>query len=504
MKPGLLSHLTGRSAASWGAGLRRRVRLASRRQRAKKTRRLQPALPDGPQAPHSAAFLRLLHRAYSHSSSVGHFWMRRVCPAGIGLAAVLLVAGVLGLGQPRESVYELFSLAFGMGLLSLPLVLLRRARVTARREIARHATVGETMRYTLHVSNAGRRRLRRAWLMETAPDARPGLAEFSQQREPGEEERNGFDRMFAYYRWQWLMSRKLLFCGGGSPDELDLAAGGQGQVTVELTPQRRGVIRLNDLRVLLPDPLRLFQRCRKVAAPAATLTVLPRRYPLPPIELPGTARFQIGSETTGNAIGNAGEFVGLRDYRQGDPLRQIHWKSWARTGRPITKELEDTHYPHYGLVLDTFPNDGAGAVFEDAVAVAASFAATIDTRESLLDLMFIKDQAHIVTAGRGLARAEKLLEVLAAVEPEAVPGFDVLARLVLRHRDELTSCLVIFAGWDDTRATFLRSLTRGGITCAAIIVGPGPAPPGLPGPWVQSGQLARDLRRLPARLAPPI
>jgi len=460
----------------------------------------QPASASAPHAPHSAAFLRLLHRSYFHSSSIGHFFMRRLRPAGIGLAAVLLLGGILGLGQPRESVYELFSLAFGLGLLGLPLAWLRRARVTARREIARHATVGETIRYTLHVRNSGQRRVRRAWLVETAPDSRPDLTEFSLQREPGEEERNGFDRMFAYYRWQWLMNRKRLFSGGTSPEELNLAGGGQCQVTVELTPQRRGVIRLNDLRVLLPDPLSLFQRCRKVTAPAATLTVLPRRYPLPPIELPGSARFQIGGEMTGNAIGNSGEFVGLRDYRPGDPLRQIHWKSWARIGRPIVKELEDTYYPHYGLVLDTFPNGGAGAVFEDAVAVAASFAATIDTRESLLDLMFIKDRAHIVTAGRGLARAEKLLEVLAAVEPEAAPGFDVLARLVLRHRDELTSCLVIFAGWDDVRADFLRSLARGGITCAPIIIGNGSPPAGHPGHWVQCGHLARDLRRLPARL----
>jgi uncharacterized protein (DUF58 family) len=459
--------------------------------------------PPVPHAPPSAALPRWLHPAYFHGSSVGQFCLRRVCPAGHCLAAVLLLGSILALGQPRESVYELFSLACGMGLLALPLVWLRRAAVTARREMPRHATVGEPLRYTLHVTNHGHRRLRRAWLVESAPDARPSLAEFSLQREPGEDERNKFDRTFAYYRWQWLMSRKRWFDGGASPEELELAAGAQGQVTVELTPQRRGVIRLNDLRVLLPDPLCLLQRCRKVAAPAATLTVLPRRYPLPPIELPGHARFQVGGEMTGNAIGNAGEFVGLRDYRPGDPLRQIHWKSWARTGRPIVKELEDTHYPHYGLVLDTFPNDGASAVFEDAIAVAASFAATIDTRDSLLDLMFIKDQAHLVTAGRGLARAEKLLEVLAAVQPEAAPGFDVLARLVLRHRDELTSCLVIFAGWDDTRASFLRTLARGGLVCAAIIVGKAPAPADLPGHWVQSGHLARDLRRLPTRLMPP-
>jgi uncharacterized protein (DUF58 family) len=196
----------------------------------------------------------------------------------------------------------------------------------------------------------------------------------------------------------------------------------------------------------------------------------------------------------------SGEFVGLREYRPGDPLRLIHWKSWARTGRPIVKELEDTFYPRYGLILDTLSPGGADAAFEDAVSVAASFAAAIDTRESLLDLMFVKNEAHIVTAGRGLERAEKLLEVLAGVTPERTTDFTALASLVIRHRDDLTSCLVILNGWDETRSEFLTTLTRTGIVCAPVIIGKGPPPAGVPGHWLESGHIARDLKRLPTRL----
>jgi uncharacterized protein (DUF58 family) len=267
-----------------------------------------------------------------------------------------------------------------------------------------------------------------------------------------------------------------------------------------VTPLRRGVIRFDDLRLLLPDPFGLFQRCRKVKAPAATLLVLPRRFPLPPIELPGGAAFKITGEANTNAIGTSGEFVGLRDYRPGDPLRQIHWKSWARTGRPIVKELEDTYYPRYGLILDTLSCDRSDQQFEEAISVAASFASSIDTSESLLDLMFIKNEAHLVTAGRGLERAEKLLEVLAGVTPERTENYQALAQLVLRHRGDLTSCLVIFNGWDDAKARFLQTLTRNAVICAPLVIGTGPAPAGVPGHWLESGNLARDLRRLPTRL----
>jgi uncharacterized protein (DUF58 family) len=413
---------------------------------------------------------------------------------------VFVLSACLGIGHSRSSIYQLFSLCMGMVIIGVPWAMSRRATVEAKREMPRFATAGEPLRYTVRVWQHRKRRLSQAWLADTPPDPRPSLEDFSILREPGEEERNAFDRRFAYFRWQWLLMRNRLFTGGFGSKVLDLKRGEELRQTLEITPLRRGVIRLDDLRVLLPDPFGLFQRCRKVKAPAATLTVLPRRYPLPPIELPGAAAFKISGEANTNSIGNSGEFVGLRDYRPGDSLRQIHWKSWARTGKPIVKELEDTFYPRYGLIVDTLACERSDQTFEETISVAASFAAAIDTNESLLDLMFIKNKAHLVTAGRGLERAEKLLEVLAGVSPERRENFKALANLVLRHRDDLSACLVIFNGWDESRAEFLKILSGAGIVCAPIIIGVGPAPAGVPGPWLESGHIARDLLRLPTRL----
>jgi uncharacterized protein (DUF58 family) len=461
-----------------------------------------PPLPISIEIPEKRArFNRWLHRSYHQTTGLHHFISRRLRPAGIALALVFVLATCLGLGHQRNSVYQLLSLSFAMMLLGLFSAMIRRAKLEARREVPRYGTVGEPFRYGVQIQNTGKRVLRRAWLSESPPDPRPALVDFCVLKEPGEEERNPFDRNLVYFRWQWLLLRNRLFTEIPSRSEVCLKPGHQTRVFMEITPLRRGVIRMHDLRVMLPDPFGLFQKCPKVKAPAATLIVLPRRFPLPPIELPGGAAFKITGETNTNTIGNSGEFVGLRDYRPGDPLRQIHWKSWARTGRPIVKELEDTHYPRFGLILDTLSTERSDATFEEAVSVAASFAASLDTNESLLDLMFVKNEAHIVTVGRGVERAEKLLEILAGVSPERTPDFKPLVRLVLRHRDDLTSCLVIFNGWNEDRAEFLRDLTQGGVLCVPIIVGKGPKPAGAPGHWLESGQIARDLKRLPNRLS---
>ena len=135
-----------------------------------------------------------------------------------------------------------------------------------------------------------------------------------------------------------------------------------------------------------------------------------------------------------------------------------------------------------------------------AVSVAASFVVAVDARESLIDLMFIAGHERVVTAGQGIARAETLLEVLAGVESAEEEDFDLLARLVLRHADDLAGCLCVFAGWSAARARLLERLNRAGIETSALVVCR-EKPAAVPRcHFVRSGELAKDLLTLPREL----
>lgn len=443
----------------------------------------------------------ILHPLYHRGSSVQHWFGRRIRPAGVGALLMVSLASFLSVGQPKDPIFQIFCFSLGLVTLSLTWTFFRRAKLSVSLEIPRHATAGEPLRYSIRVDNTGKRKLRGARLIQTPPDPRPCFAEFAHTPEPGEEERNLFDRTMVFYRWQWLKARKGGFISRESRETFGLAPGESRRVFMELTPARRGVIPMGDVRALLPDPLGFFQKCSRTAATPARLVVLPERHRLPPLVMPGSAAFRIGGEETSNSIGSAGEFVGLRDYRPGDPLRQIHWKSWAHTGRPMVKELEDTFYPRYALVLDTFPGSPDSSVFEEMVSVGASFIVGLERSESLLDLMFIAGEAHTVTAGRGMDRTEKLLEVLAGVELEHGAQLDLLAQTVIRHREKMTSCLLVLNGWDETRANFVKTLLKATIPCVPLIIGNGTAPPGVIGHWLESGEIARDLMRLPTRLS---
>lgn len=419
----------------------------------------------------------------------------------MGALLVVSLGSFLSVGQPKDPIFQIFCFSLGLVMMSFTWTLFRRAKLSAALELPRHATAGEPLRYAVRLENIGKRKLQSARLTQTPPDPRPSFAEFAGTPEPGEEERNLFDRKMVYYRWQWLTARKGGFTARESRETLSLAPGENVRISMELTPSRRGVIPMGDIRALLPDPLGFFQKCSRIKSTPARLVVLPKRYRLPSFSMPGSAAFRIGGEETSNAIGSAGEFVGLREYRPGDPLRQIHWKSWAHTGRPMVKELEDNFFPRYALVLDTFPGSPDTAVFEEMVSVAASFIVGLDRSESLLDLMFIAGEAHTVTAGRGMERTEKLLEVLAGVEVEHSAQLDLLAQTVIRHREKMTSCLLVLNGWDESREDFVKTLLKAAIPCVPLVIGTGTAPPGVIGHWLERGEIDRDLLRLPTMLS---
>lgn len=448
-----------------------------------------------------ATLRSLLYPGYRHGGRVNRFLRVRLRPAGIGLLLVLLAVACIAAGNISPPVLRLLSFCLLLGLLSLLALAFRRAPLEAVRRLPEHATTGETVRIRYQLRHRGRRRLRRAWLIEAAPEPQPTRRQFLLAREPGAKQRNWFDRTLSYDCWNWLREQLRSFESHASPQPLDLHPGQSARFVTALTPNRRGLIHLRDLRVLLPDPLGFFQRSRRVPCPDATLVVLPKRHRLPDLELPGAARLQPGGDAVARQPGASGEFVGLREYRPGDPLRLIHWKSWARTGQPIVKELEDLYFPRHGLLLDTCPADDDAELFEAAVSVAASFVASVDTRECLIDLMFIAGRERVLSAGRGTGRTEQLLEALAAVEPSAKPDEPTLERLVLRHREDLAGCLAVFAGWKPRHARLVDHLRAAGLETSALVVCREPAESVGPGiHFLRLDTLAAEMLKLPARL----
>ena len=260
-----------------------------------------------------------------------------------------------------------------------------------------------------------------------------------------------------------------------------LAPRGETEVIGEIMPLRRGLLPFQTLTVACPDPFGLVNRCQRLVLPQ-TVLILPKRYEIPQIELPGARRHQAGGLALAAAVGDSEEFRALREYRPGDPLRKIHWKSWAKTGRPIVKESQSEYSMRHALILDTFQADQdsewiteeAAEVMEEAIAIAASFACALQTggqaQESLLDTVFVGLQAHCFTIGRGFGHTEKLLTLLAAVQPCRDKSFDSLLPVVQAQMSRLSGCICILLDWDRDRQTLIKQLQAAGIPTLVLIV----------------------------------
>jgi uncharacterized protein (DUF58 family) len=411
---------------------------------------------------------RLVYALLRAFSALDHALRERLTTAGwlaFGAAGVALAAG---LDTTKNAAYQAGALLAALMLLAWLASLLFRARVEARRELPRYATAGEPFSYAIEIANRGARALEGATLRERVADPRPTYAAWRAAREPGEERRNWFDRNMGYFRWRWLIERRA---PGRPPEEPvpALAPGERRRVRLALTPRRRGRIELAGLSLARTDPLGLVRGLARVQLPAR-LIALPRRYRLPPIALPGRRKHQPGGVTLAASVGDSEEFLALREYRPGDPLQHIHWKSFARTGRPIVKEFQDEFFERHALVLDTGSRTSEDAAFEDAVAVAASFVYTLDTQECLLDLLFVGGEVRHYVSGRGQLHAEQMLEALAGVGPSAPDAFEGLARAALAERAQLASCILVFVAWDEARRRLAETLAACGIEVRAILV----------------------------------
>lgn len=403
-------------------------------------------------------------------TSFDRFLRERLTGAGKLAAISAFMAAIVGLDTHQSLASQVFTLLAAMLALSAALALMFRARIEVRRNLPRFATAGEELTYRVTIGNAGKRPLADLEVRERFAGLRPSYAEFQRARDPRELKRNWVDRKGGYFRWRHLVRSRLperIALNAGAALNL-LPPGARAQVRASLVPRRRGVLAFAGIDLVCPDLLGLVYGRARVPLPER-LVVLPKRYRLPQVLLPAQRLLQPGGHALASSIGDSEEFLALREYRPGDSLRRVHWKSFARTGEPVVKEYESEFFERHALVLDT----GAAVEsesFEEAVSIAASFVYTIDTQESLLDLVFVAGEPECHTAGRGEASSVHLLEILAGLGPSSPEKFAQLASEVMAKRGTLSSAIFVLLSWDEARGKLVSALSAAGLGVRVLLV----------------------------------
>jgi uncharacterized protein (DUF58 family) len=204
------------------------------------------------------------------------------------------------------------------------------------------------------------------------------------------------------------------------------------------------------------------------------LLVYPRFNHLDKLEIPVGKRYQPGGIALTSSLGESTEFIGNREFREGDNPRNIHWRSWARTGKPVVKEFQEEYFCRVALLLDTFvpPKSAISAyeAFESAISVSASVADYLSRQEYIIDIFAAGPNIYYMQAGRSLAYLENILDLLACLDVCPTDPFDKLEPVLMENLSLITTVVTVFLDWDYRREKLVRMITDLGTAVKVIIV----------------------------------
>jgi uncharacterized protein (DUF58 family) len=135
---------------------------------------------------------------------------------------------------------------------------------------------------------------------------------------------------------------------------------------------RRGLHSFPPLELNSKGPFGFAATRRTLEAPDQVL-IYPYYHPLERLRMLETREL---AERQTSRVGIGTQVVGTREYRPGDSLRQIHWRSTARAGKLVVKEFAEEDQPSLTLALDLSTGgtlgEGKHSTFETAIRIAAT------------------------------------------------------------------------------------------------------------------------------------
>lgn len=405
---------------------------------------------------------RYIYVAFRWGYGVQRWLLQHLTPLGCGVLGMALISGVIGLGSSQSLCHLLFFLSLSLLLLASLARRFVQISFNIDRLLPRFGTVGESLGYGITLKNLTAHVQPGLQFTESIPNEYPTLSEFLQIR--------------AQYSmgWQWFKMvqqtvEKRQWAIAPLTEIPTIGARGKSEVTCDILPLKRGRLCLSTPTLMATDPLGLLYR-RVNYTHEQSVCILPQRYELPPMFSANHRAYQMGDAVLTSSVGESLEFRALRDYRPGDPTNKIHWKSWAKVGKPIVKEQQDESAVHHGLILDTFYPEAYSELFEEMLAIATSILMQSQGDSALLDVIFAAEALRCVTAGPGARKKELLLELMATINPCQSLLFQDLIPLAQSRLPRLSSCVCLLIQWDQTRQSFLENIAQCNLPMKVIVL----------------------------------
>jgi uncharacterized protein (DUF58 family) len=242
---------------------------------------------------------------------------------------------------------------------------------------------------------------------------------------------------------------------------------GVREIDYKVRSDLRGRFAIGPLSIRITDPFGLVELARSFTI-TDTLTVTPEVVALPHVRLSG--EWSGGGESRTRSVAAAGDDdVAPREYRQGDDLRRVHWRSTARYGELMVRREEQQWQSRGALLLDTRKSahrgEGPRSSFETAVSAAASIGVHL-AREGL-GLRLVTDLGPQHLTDDGLSHS--LLDALAVVRQSPARSLESgIGALRQGGGDGLI--VAVLGALEEADARQLARLRHGSVTGVAVLL----------------------------------
>ena len=248
----------------------------------------------------------------------------------------------------------------------------------------------------------------------------------------------------------------------GLPATLTARPGKLMQVKYRIQPNARGDLQFGRIELRMDSPWRAWQRQGHIGE-AQQIKVYPNFAPLARHALQATDRHAPGMLKR-RRRGQGMDFEQLREYREGDSLRQIDWKASTRMGKIISREYQDERDQRILLMVDCgrrmAARDGALSHF-DHVLNAVLLLGYVGLRHGdSVGLITLGGPERLLTPQRSASTVSKILNTVYDLQPTLQSSdFERAAQQLMKH-ERKRSLVVLFTNLRDEDDQTLLTAAR--------------------------------------------
>lgn len=249
---------------------------------------------------------------------------------------------------------------------------------------------------------------------------------------------------------------------------------GQPQQLIRYTLEGvRGVYEFSAIQALVWSPFGLAVTEAAIEAPIE-LRLLPHYEQLDPVRIRPRRTRAFAGPIRSNLPGSGIDFYGCRTFNQGDDLRRINWRAYARTDELVICDYEQERITDVNLILDARIRAhafvGTQHTFEFATRATASLASNFCAQGNNVGLLVYGDVLNWIFPGVGRSQVDRILDVLSQAHLANKLAFEDLRQIPARLFPPDSQLVLVSCNLDEDDIETLALLKNKGYSILFISI----------------------------------